>query len=134
MACAQTGSGKTASFLFPIIHQLIENNKFINSNSYYNKPSSPNALILAPTRELTTQIYDEARKFLYKTGIKTVAVYGGADPRYQISQLRRGCNILCATPGRLVDLMNRGYVTLKNIGYLVLDEADRMLVRIFCFN
>jgi ATP-dependent RNA helicase DDX3X len=129
MACAQTGSGKTAAFLFPLIHRML--NEGISEDPAPYDPSHkrafPTALILAPTRELGTQIYDEARKFTFQTGLRTCVVYGGADPKYQIQQLLRGCHLLVATPGRLVDLMDRGYVTLAGIRFLVLDEADRML-------
>jgi len=84
-------------------------------------------LILSPTRELTTQIFDETRKFTFRTEIRPTVAYGGANIRDQISELRRGCDILIATPGRLVDLMERGHVSLSSIRYLCLDEADRML-------
>jgi len=87
----------------------------------------PYALILAPTRELASQIYDEARKFSYKTGLKSVVLYGGAPIGYQLRELERGCDIIVATPGRLVDVIERARVSLSQIKYLVLDEADRML-------
>lgn len=129
MACAQTGSGKTAGFLFPIIQRLLKEGVSEDplAQQAYSRRAFPTALILAPTRELSTQIYDEARKFTFQTGLKTCVVYGGADPKQQIYQLSRGCHILVATPGRLVDLMERGYVTLAGVAFLVLDEADRML-------
>eukprot|EP00818_Percolomonas_sp_WS_P009385 CAMPEP_0117441450 /NCGR_PEP_ID=MMETSP0759-20121206/3642_1 /TAXON_ID=63605 /ORGANISM="Percolomonas cosmopolitus, Strain WS" /LENGTH=612 /DNA_ID=CAMNT_0005233307 /DNA_START=161 /DNA_END=1996 /DNA_ORIENTATION=+ len=137
MACAQTGSGKTGGFLFPIIQTLLSNGIHEQNRSrgrpssgqYYNAPSktAPEALVLSPTRELTTQIFDEARKFTFQTGLKTVVVYGGSSIQKQIQALSRGCNILVATPGRLVDLLQRGYVTLEKIQFFVLDEADRML-------
>jgi ATP-dependent RNA helicase DDX3X len=84
-------------------------------------------LVLAPTRELACQIYDEARKFSYKTGLKTAVVYGGAPITQQLRDLERGCDIIVATPGRLVDIIERARVSLSAIRYLVLDEADRML-------
>lgn len=87
----------------------------------------PTALILAPTRELVSQIHDEARKFSYRSWVRPAVVYGGADINQQLRQIERGCDLLSATPGRLVDLIERGRISLANIRYLVLDEADRML-------
>ncbi|KAK8135272.1 hypothetical protein PG984_003212 [Apiospora sp. TS-2023a] len=131
MACAQTGSGKTGGFLFPIL-----------SNSFQTGPSAapaagggfgrqrkayPTSLILAPTRELVSQIYEESRKFAYRSWVRPCVVYGGADIGSQLRQIERGCDLLVATPGRLVDLIERGRISLVNIKYLVLDEADRML-------
>jgi ATP-dependent RNA helicase DDX3X len=87
----------------------------------------PTALILAPTRELVSQIHDEARKFAYRSWVRPAVVYGGADINQQLRQIERGCDLLSATPGRLVDLIERGRISLANIRYLVLDEADRML-------
>merc|ERR1719502_1855686 len=87
----------------------------------------PEALIMAPTRELAQQIFDEARRFTYCTGIATVCIYGGAEVREQLRQIERGCDLLVATPGRLVDLIERGRLGMENVRFLVLDEADRML-------
>lgn len=84
-------------------------------------------MILAPTRELVSQIHEEARKFAYRSWVRTAVVYGGADIGSQLKQVERGCDLLAATPGRLVDLIERGRISLSNIRYLVLDEADRML-------
>ncbi|CAA0820974.1 DEAD-box ATP-dependent RNA helicase 52 [Striga hermonthica] len=89
--------------------------------------ASPLSVILAPTRELACQIHDEATKFSYQTGVRVVAVYGGAPMFQQLQKLEMGVEILVATPGRLVDLIERGRVSLRNIKYLALDEADRML-------
>ena len=82
---------------------------------------------MAPTRELVSQIYDEARKFTYRSWVRTAVVYGGADIGSQLRQIERGCDLLAATPGRLIDLLERGRISLSNVRYLVLDEADRML-------
>ncbi|XP_076857503.1 DEAD-box helicase 3 X-linked a isoform X8 [Brachyhypopomus gauderio] len=137
MACAQTGSGKTAAFLLPVLSQIYtdgpgealqaskasgqENGKYGRRKQY------PISLVLAPTRELALQIYDEARKFAYRSRVRPCVVYGGADIGQQIRDLERGCHLLVATPGRLVDMMERGKIGLEYCNYLVLDEADRML-------
>ncbi|CAN0209470.1 unnamed protein product, partial [Phaeothamnion confervicola] len=130
MACAQTGSGKTAGFLFPVLISLLREGapQFPEeAGGGRRRKSYPTGLVLAPTRELTSQIYDEARRFCYCTGIAPVVIYGGADIRTQLRDLERGCDLLMATPGRLVDLIERGKISLACIRFLVLDEADRML-------
>lgn len=132
MACAQTGSGKTGGFLFPILHQSFTQGPSpvpVQGGGGYGRQRKayPTALILAPTRELVSQIYDEARKFAYRSWVRPCVVYGGADIGSQLRQIERGCDLLVATPGRLVDLIERGRISLCNIKYLVLDEADRML-------
>lgn len=127
MACAQTGSGKTAGFLFPVIMTMIKNGGTPPPGGGSGRRTYPQALILAPTRELASQIHEEARRFTYCTGIASVVVYGGADIRDQLRQMERGCDLLVATPGRLVDLIERGRVSMECIKFLVLDEADRML-------
>ncbi|GBG30085.1 ATP-dependent RNA helicase DED1 [Hondaea fermentalgiana] len=128
MACAQTGSGKTGGFLFPVITLMLTKGPVAMED--YGQPSRksfPNALVLAPTRELASQIFDEALKFCYCTGLAVVCVYGGADVRQQLRELERGCDLLVATPGRLLDLMERGRIALACVRFLILDEADRML-------
>eukprot|EP00667_Euglena_gracilis_P002936 EG_transcript_2941 len=129
MACAQTGSGKTAAFLFPVINRILFDGPVPppTSGGFGRRKAYPTCLVLAPTRELATQIYDEGRKFCYTSNIKTVVVYGGADVKTQLMQLERGCDLLVATPGRLLDLMERGRIALCCCRFLVLDEADRML-------
>ena len=131
MACAQTGSGKTGGFLFPILSQAFQNGPSGNAPPQTGfarqRKAHPTSLILAPTRELVSQIYDEARKFAYRSWVRPCVVYGGADIGSQLRQIERGCDLLVATPGRLVDLIERGRISLQNIKYLVLDEADRML-------
>ncbi|XP_068125953.1 ATP-dependent RNA helicase DDX3X isoform X2 [Hyperolius riggenbachi] len=133
MACAQTGSGKTAAFLLPILSQIYadgpgEAMKQIKDNGRYGRRKQfPLSLVLAPTRELAVQIYEEARKFAYRSRVRPCVVYGGADIGQQIRDLERGCHLLVATPGRLVDMMERGKIGLDCCKYLVLDEADRML-------
>ncbi|CAL1542813.1 unnamed protein product [Lymnaea stagnalis] len=94
---------------------------------YGRRKMFPMALVLAPTRELASQIYDEARKFAYRSRVRPCVVYGGADIGAQMRDLDKGCHLLVATPGRLVDMMERGKVGLDHCKFLVLDEADRML-------
>ncbi|KAI7860816.1 P-loop containing nucleoside triphosphate hydrolase protein [Circinella umbellata] len=132
MACAQTGSGKTGGFLFPVLSELfakgpLEQPAEDQSRGYRSRKAYPTVLILAPTRELVSQIFDEAKKFAYRSWVRPAVVYGGADIGSQIRQIERGCDLLVATPGRLVDLIERARISLANIRYLVLDEADRML-------
>ncbi|MGK0209495.1 MAG: ATP-dependent RNA helicase RhlE [Patescibacteria group bacterium] len=115
---AQTGTGKTAAFVIPIL-QILADNKVVTS--------TPRALILAPTRELAAQIAESVKlygKFLH---FKHLEVYGGVGINPQINALRKGVDILIATPGRLMDLMQQGKVNLSKVDFLVLDEADRML-------
>ncbi|XP_043207483.1 ATP-dependent RNA helicase DDX3X-like isoform X1 [Amphibalanus amphitrite] len=132
MACAQTGSGKTAAFLVPVLNQIFLVGPQLASQDPKRpmggrRKQFPLALVLAPTRELATQIYNEARKFSYRSRVRPCVVYGGADVGSQMRDLERGCHLLVATPGRLVDMLERGKVGLDNCRYLVLDEADRML-------
>ncbi|GFY93595.1 P-loop containing nucleoside triphosphate hydrolases superfamily protein [Actinidia rufa] len=124
MVSAQTGSGKTAAFCFPIISGIMRG-QFARPRGY--RTVYPLALILSPTRELSIQIHEEAKKFSYQTGVKVVVAYGGAPITQQLRELERGVDILVATPGRLVDLLERAKVSLEMIRYLTLDEADRML-------
>ncbi|KAF5839182.1 P-loop containing nucleoside triphosphate hydrolase protein [Dunaliella salina] len=125
MACAQTGSGKTAAFCFPIVASMLLVG--YQPQGRGSRKAMPFSLILAPTRELTSQIHEEARKFCFRTGIKPVVIYGGAPVVNQLRELERGCDILVATPGRLSDLIERGRIGLSGVRFLCLDEADRML-------
>ncbi|RCV38850.1 hypothetical protein SETIT_8G175400v2 [Setaria italica] len=130
MACAQTGSGKTAAFCFPIISGIMRGppaGRPQRGGGMGMRTAYPSALILSPTRELSMQIHEEARKFSYQTGVRVVVAYGGAPITQQLRDLERGVDILVATPGRLVDLLERARVSLQSIRYLALDEADRML-------
>uniref|UniRef100_A0A8C2KJ20 RNA helicase n=1 Tax=Cyprinus carpio TaxID=7962 RepID=A0A8C2KJ20_CYPCA len=137
MACAQTGSGKTAAFLLPVLSQIYTEgpgealqamkNSAQENGKYGRRKQYPISLVLAPTRELALQIYEEARKVAYRSHVRPCVVYGGADIGQQIRDLERGCHLLVATPGRLVDMMERGKIGLDYCNYLVLDEADRML-------
>ncbi|KAK5974143.1 ATP-dependent RNA helicase DDX3Y [Trichostrongylus colubriformis] len=132
MSCAQTGSGKTAAFLVPVINAILQDGPGAQHPPTMShggrKKQYPSALVLSPTRELSLQIYNESRKFSYRTPITSALLYGGRENyKDQINKLRLGCHILIATPGRLIDVMDQEYIGLKGCRYLVLDEADRML-------
>ncbi|CAG9538964.1 unnamed protein product [Cercopithifilaria johnstoni] len=118
---AETGSGKTAAFVLPIINHIMKNGEPIDSKC------SPIALILAPTRELVGQLYNQSRKFADGTGVTVAKAYGQYKFVENIMELERGCNMLFATMGRLIDFVEHRKVKLHNIRFLVLDEADRML-------
>ncbi|CAD7927302.1 unnamed protein product [Amoebophrya sp. A25] len=131
MCCAQTGSGKTAAFLIPAIQSLLDKGPpgipdMPNARGL-SRVSLPIVLVLAPTRELVSQIYDEARKFCFHTGILAQVVYGGAPLMEQKREVGRGCDILVAAPGRLTHMVECNWINLGYTRYLVLDEADRML-------
>jgi len=126
MACAQTGSGKTAAFLLPMIHNLLTN-PAPDIVAKSRSKSYPRALILSPTRELAQQIQVQARKFLYCTGLRSVCVYGGSPIGQQFKDLQDGVDLVVATPGRLWDMIERGRMSLSQCEFLTLDEADRML-------
>ena len=118
MASAQTGTGKTAAFALPILQA-------INTDDPNHR--NPSALILTPTRELAAQVHESVRTLGRHLSVRSTAVFGGVNINPQISKLKRGVDILIATPGRLIDLMQRGCVNLQSLDFLVLDEADRML-------
>ncbi len=120
MGLAQTGTGKTAAFGLPLLHRLLD-------IGHPPGPRNIRALILAPTRELATQIKDNLESFTKGTAVKVVMVVGGASINRQSMSLAKGADVLVATPGRLIDLIERGDVNLEKCGYLVLDEADHML-------
>jgi len=124
MACAQTGSGKTAAFCFPIIAGILRRGL---QGGHMNRKTYPLALVLSPTRELASQIHEESRKFAYQTGLASCVIYGGAPAVEQFRAMERGCDLLIATPGRLIDLIDRAKISLSRVAYLALDEADRML-------
>ena len=134
LGCAQTGSGKTIAFLIPLINLMLkegppkEDNKYLQTNSNYNLSCSyPVMLILVPTRELAEQIFKEARKVCYKTGIIVSRCYGGVKLDNQIRELKQGSDIVIGTPGRIIELIEKRFLYLKLIQYLVIDESDRML-------
>ena len=120
LGIAQTGTGKTAAFALPILHQL--------SRHHVNRgPRNPRALVLAPTRELAIQIGEEFRAYGKFLQLRQTVIFGGVSQRPQVAALTRGLDVLIATPGRLLDLMNQRRVRLDAVEFLVLDEADRML-------
>jgi superfamily II DNA/RNA helicase len=123
MGCAQTGSGKTIAFLLPIIQRIIDE----EPRALNNNPPSPKLLIMIPTRELAEQIFTEARKLVKETNILVNKMYGGVPYEEQLEKIYCGCDILVATPGRLLDFCKNKNISLKHIKYLIIDEADRLL-------
>ena len=120
LGIAQTGTGKTAAFALPILHNLAKGE--VNNNS-----RNPRALILAPTRELAIQIGEEFRLYSKYMHLRHTVMFGGVSQKAQATAMHRGVDILVATPGRLLDLMQQKIVKLGEVKFLVLDEADRML-------
>lgn len=116
-ACAQTGTGKTCAFVLPLLDKLIR----------HPSPHRPNSLIVVPTRELGTQVYNVIKEVGKYTHIRSVLIMGGANMQRQTRQIRSGAEIIVATPGRLLDHLNRRTFTLRKLHTLILDEADRML-------
>ena len=121
MGCAQTGTGKTAAFAIPIIQHIYNNNQKGRDSKKIK------ALVVTPTRELAIQIFDNFKIYGKNTGIKCNVIFGGVKQHAQTAALRQGVDVLVATPGRLLDLMNQGFISLRDIEYFVLDEADQML-------
>ena len=120
LGCAQTGTGKTAAFTLPII-QLLEENKSFQKNKKIR------ALIVTPTRELAIQIGESFRAYARHTDLKYAVIFGGVGQSPQVSAIRSGADVVIATPGRLLDLMNQRLLSIADVEYFVLDEADRML-------
>jgi len=121
LGCAQTGTGKTAAFAIPILQGLNTEPKTSTGNRQIK------ALVLAPTRELAIQIHESFETYGRYLSLKSIAIYGGVSQKAQTNSLSRGVDILVATPGRLLDLINQKYISLANIKFFVLDEADQML-------
>ena len=117
LGCAQTGTGKTAAFSIPILQKLYKT----------DNRKSIKALILTPTRELAIQIGESFSAYGKYTGLRHAVIFGGVGQKPQTDELKRGVQILVATPGRLQDLVNQGFINLKALEFFVLDEADRML-------
>ncbi len=125
LGCAQTGTGKTAAFAVPILQLLFEERTASGKDQPNKRPIR--SLILTPTRELAIQIGESFTAYGRHTGVRNLVVFGGVSQHAQTEALRRGTDVLVATPGRLLDLMNQGFISLRDIGIFVLDEADRML-------
>ena len=119
LASAQTGTGKTAGFTLPLLQRLSSNSS--------NGKRNIRALILTPTRELAAQIYDNVLEYSKHLNLRSTVIFGGVNQRPQVATLRQGVDVLIATPGRLLDLVNQKVLFLSNVNILVLDEADRML-------
>ncbi|NQX81775.1 MAG: DEAD/DEAH box helicase [Flavobacteriaceae bacterium] len=120
LGIAQTGTGKTAAFAIPILQHIYNGQKS-------GKRSGIKALIITPTRELAIQIGDSFSTYGKYTRTRNTVIFGGVKQQSQVSAIRSGVEVLIATPGRLLDLINQGFISLKHIEYFVLDEADRML-------
>lgn len=123
LGCAQTGTGKTAAFALPLLQLMSEEQPQQNAGRNHRIK----ALILTPTRELAIQIGDSFRAYGRHLDLRHLVIFGGVSQYHQVGALRQGVDILVATPGRLLDLMNQRFITLDDIRYFVLDEADRML-------
>ena len=119
LGCAQTGTGKTAAFALPILDAISQNP--------WKGSRRIRALMLCPTRELAAQIHDNIEQYARYLDVRSMAMFGGVSQRPQVNKLRRGVDILVATPGRLLDLISQRHVNLSSVQFLVLDEADRML-------
>jgi ATP-dependent RNA helicase RhlE len=120
LGCAQTGTGKTAAFAIPILQLL-------SANKAYDRKRKIRSLIVTPTRELAIQIGESFDAYGRHTGLTNTVIFGGVNQNPQTATLLRGVDILVATPGRLLDLVNQGFINLRDVEILVLDEADRML-------
>lgn len=121
LGCAQTGTGKTAAFALPTLQLLYQD------RMAHKEQKTIKALVLTPTRELAIQIAESFTAYGKNTGLKNLVIFGGVSQNPQVDALRRGVDILIATPGRLLDLMNQRFVHLEHVKMLILDEADRML-------
>jgi ATP-dependent RNA helicase RhlE len=120
LGCAQTGTGKTAAFALPILHRLVESNKKA-------LPRHARVLVLAPTRELAIQVHESFLTYGKNLNLKFAVVFGGVGQTPQVKSIANGVDVLVATPGRLMDLIEQGFIKLSGLEVLVLDEADRML-------
>lgn len=122
LGCAQTGTGKTAAFTIPILQLMHQQQEISGFSNHKIK-----ALILTPTRELAIQIGESIQAYGHFLSLRHLVIFGGVSQHTQVQQIRRGIDILVATPGRLLDLMQQGHISLRDIQFFILDEADRML-------
>jgi ATP-dependent RNA helicase RhlE len=127
LGCAQTGTGKTAAFAIPILQILSEGRETTKESILNKERTKIKALVVTPTRELALQVSESFSAYGKHTGLKNTVVYGGVSQYAQTTKLKQGVDILIATPGRLLDLINQNFIDLSHIKILVLDEADRML-------
>jgi ATP-dependent RNA helicase RhlE len=127
LGCAQTGTGKTAAFAIPILQILSEGRETTKESILNKERTKTKALVVTPTRELALQVSESFSAYGKHTGLKNTVVYGGVSQYAQTTKLKQGVDILIATPGRLLDLINQNFIDLSHIKILVLDEADRML-------
>lgn len=123
LGCAQTGTGKTAAFALPLLQLLYQQTQ----EAAVRRPRNISALILTPTRELAIQIGESFAAYGKFMDLKHLVIFGGVSQHPQVEALKRGVDVMIATPGRLLDLMSQGYITLQHLKFFVLDEADRML-------
>src|SRR3954449_410646 len=130
---AQTGTGKTAAFVWPILMKLLESKQAVTQahngarNRQFGSDRGPRALVVAPTRELVVQIEENVRAYAKHVPLRMATVFGGVSERPQLEALRTGVDLVVATPGRLIDLMDKRAANFSGLEFLVLDEADRML-------
>ena len=131
VGCAQTGTGKTAAFALPTLQRLMESANRPTTGAAKRRQRSGRrvirSLILSPTRELAAQIGESLVTYGTFSGLKYTVIFGGVKQHSQVKALQQGVDILVATPGRLLDLVNQGFVHLENVEILILDEADQML-------
>ncbi|HTI89275.1 MAG TPA: DEAD/DEAH box helicase [Puia sp.] len=127
LGCAQTGTGKTAAFALPLLQLLCEDAAGVTAETRHGGSRPIRALVLTPTRELAIQIDESFAAYGKYTGMKHLVIFGGVPQQAQVQALQRGTDILVATPGRLLDLIEQRFISLRDIKYFVLDEADRML-------
>ena len=128
MCCAQTGSGKTAAYLIPMLSSMMKNHRETGAlREPFEGPCEPDTLVLAPTRELALQIYDDALRFCYGTAYRVIRVYGQEKRENQIRDFCKGADVCVATPGRFADFVEAEIISVKKTYCLVLDEADRMM-------